>query len=256
MTKIFLPFRGEFGHLLMWHAPFVNSHEGDKVVCCEWGQEALFESSSYYFVGSRPEDREKTERTHENDTPLFNRIRGSLRRRFPNAEFVDPLGPNQPGPKKYIRYQPKKRFGINCDIVVCPRRRVVAAGRNWSGWPEVVARLVDLGYSVFAAGSAEASFDVPCLRAWEFRRSLDATIESILNSKLVVCTDSGLAHLSVQCGKPILMITYRGQPGPGSDWVVRWHRYKEENHLNSAIHEVRGWEDIESVIKNTVELIG
>lgn len=240
----------------MWHAPRINAYDGEKIVCCERGQEALFPGASgYHFVDPRPEDKSKTARAYKKDRPLFDRIREKLAPRFPAAEFLEPLGEGSKVEKRYIRYKPKEAQGVDCDIVVCPRKRVLAPGRNWSYWPDLVENLTQRGYSVFAAGSAEASFDVPCLRAWDYERFLDATIEAILSSRLVVCTDSGLAHLAVQCGKPILVVMYKGRPGPGSNWSIKWKRYQSENHLGSPIEKINGWEDIGAVIGRVVELV-
>ena len=65
----------------------------------------------------------------------------------------------------------------------------------------------------------------------------------------MITTDSGLAHLAVQCGKPILMITHHGTPGPGSGWQIYWHRYNRENHTNSKIITVDAWNDCNLVLK-------
>lgn len=158
MVTLFLPFRGEFGHLLMWHAPRVNAHRGEKIVCCERGQEALFPGvSGYHFVDPRPEDKSKTDRAHKKDTDLFDDIRETLGKRFPGAEFLEPPGERASGSKKYLRYEPLETVGIHCDVVVCPRKRVLAPGRNWSCWPDLVNHLTEGGYSVFAAGSEDTS---------------------------------------------------------------------------------------------------
>jgi ADP-heptose:LPS heptosyltransferase len=258
MIKVFLPFRGEFGHLLMWHAPAVNAHEGDKIVCCEYGQEGLFPGvAGYYFVDPRPEDKKKTANAHNYDKEVFEKIKKDRKVKFPDADFIEPTGEyRNKDDKKYLVYQPHVNQGINCDIVVCPRKRALAPGRNWEHWIELTKKLQEIGYSVFAAGSPSASYDVPCKKAWDYDRFCDATIEAILSSKLVVCTDSGLAHLSVQCAKPILMITNKGQPGPGSRWKVKWPRYKAENHKSSKIETVDDWNNLSLVVQKIQKIVG
>ena len=37
--------------------------------------------------------------------------------------------------------------------------------------------------------------------------SLDATVEAMLSAKVVVATDSGLAHLAILCGRPLILIS-------------------------------------------------
>jgi ADP-heptose:LPS heptosyltransferase len=250
LINVFLPFRGEFGHLLMWHAPIINAFEGKKAVCCEKGQEALFSGVlEYIYVDPRPEDICKTASVYRDDKDLFKELKKKISKKYPNANFLEPAGEfDKKYPRKYISYQPYVKQNIKCDIVVCPRKRVLASGRNWELWPKLVDKL-KTNYSVFAVGSPTASFDVDCSKAWSYERFLDATLEAIQNSKIVVCTDSGLAHLAVQCSKPIIMITYKGQPGPDTKWKVKWNRYKEENHMNSVIKEIDAWEDLGLVLE-------
>lgn len=254
---IFLPYRGEFGHLLMWHAPTVNAHEGKKIVCCEKGQEGLFPNViSHILVNPRPEDIRKTANAHSYDKDLFERIIKNQKKKFPDAKFVTPLGEfKSHSPRKYLVYQPHIKQNINCDVVVCPRKRELAPDRNWEYWSDLTKKMQDNNLAVFAVGSPDASFNVPCKKAWSYDRFFDATLEAILSSKLVICTDSGLAHLAVQCGKPILMITFNGQPGPKTKWKVKWNRYNLENHLNSIIKSVDGWNDIDLVFKTAIQML-
>lgn len=254
---IFLPYRGEFGHLLMWHAPTVNAHEGKKIVCCEFGQEALFPGAlEYIYVNPRPEDENKTANAHSYDTKLFEEIKNKHKKRFPDAKFIAPVGELKvDNSRKYFSYQPFQKQGIECDIVVCPRKRVIAPDRNWDHWIELTKKLQENGYSVCAVGSPIASYDVPCQKAWSYERFLDSTIEAIQKCKLVICTDSGLAHLAVQCGKPILMITFNGQPGPETKWKVKWSRYEMENHCESKIKNVDAWNDLELVFGTALNMV-
>jgi len=254
---IFLPFRGEFGHLIMWHAPNVNAHEGKKIVCCEHGQESLFSDvTEYIFVDPRPEDVKKTANAHSYDKKFFEELQDKHGKRFPGAKFVRPAGEfNESHPKKYVSYQPNKKYDIECDIVVCPRKRILAPDRNWEHWNALTKKLKAAGYAVCAAGSPTASYKTPCVKAWSYERFLDATIEAIQKSKLVICTDSGLAHLAVQCGKPILMITFNGQPGPKTKWQVKWNRYNLENHTNSPIKSIDAWNNLDLVFNTATSMI-
>jgi ADP-heptose:LPS heptosyltransferase len=104
---------------------------------------------------------------------------------------------------------------------------------------------------IFAAGSPEASApDLPkeCPTAWSYSRFLDASIAAILSARLVIATDSGLAHPAVWCGTPVLIITHadnRVAPGPVRDganrivrtnyWEVDIKAYRCENHTSSPV---------------------
>jgi hypothetical protein len=144
------------------------------------------------------------------------------------------------------------------DIIVCPRRRKYGAEKNWPEWHALTVRIVEEGFTVFAAGAPDSSYEVPCESAWQYDRFLDASIEAIRGATLVVATDAGLAHLAVLCGTPLLLITHglRGLVAPGpivdetgkhledSYWPIKIERYNEANHTGSPIYILKdAWYD-------------
>ena len=264
--KVILPFRGELGLKLYWHVPAVHAIAGPKVVYVERGERALYPSARGHIEVERREDDDRRNHYHR-DQDFVDQTEAAARERFGgDAEY---LRPDQKWPRERFVPQPATCADVECDVVVCPRRRNYGAEKNWPEWFDFTERLVAEGVSVFAGGVADSSYHVPCKRAWEYDRPLDATIEAMHAAKVVVATDAGLAHLAVLCGRPLLMITHgRGlvAPGPVIDeqgqhmedryWPVKMERYKEGNHTGSWIRLLEGaWYDPALVLRETMERV-
>lgn len=119
--------------------------------------------------------------------------------------------------------------------------------------------LQDADMFVAAAGAPGTSADVPCLKAWTgaHGRPLDMSIEMMLNARLVIATDAGLAHLAVLCGRPLLMVTADGRPCPGYPWKVRWEEYyAAANWMDADIRMLDGWADPERVADVASQMMG
>jgi hypothetical protein len=250
VSKVFLPFRGEFGWLVMMHAPQVRAcHDDDKVVCCEPGCEALYPGVSRYVPVDRRDD---DDRHGLSDREFLNQFETRMRRQFGDAQYIRP---DRSATREYFTPWPHEAQVVTCDIVVCPRWRNYGFNKNWPHWSQLVEYLD--GYKLLAAGAPDSSVDVACPKAWSYARFLDASIEAMLLAKLVIATDAGLAHLAVMCGTPLLMITHANglvAPGPvvESDgreaatdyWPVHMDRYERENHCDVDIRQVHdAWEN-------------
>lgn len=210
--------RGEFGLRVRYHVPQVHALLADKpqAVQIEHGMEALYPRATEHVIVSSPRDDER----HGNPPPVCDR----------EERFVP---------------QPFVTQGVTARVCIAPRGRTYGASKNWDHWHT----LFDLP-GVFAVGSADASQPVDCPAAWDFnRRELDATIEAINSCDLVVASDSGIAHLAVLCGKPLLMLTHHGRVAPGPVinsagrkvqdryWHVRFDEYyAAANWLDAPIY--------------------
>jgi ADP-heptose:LPS heptosyltransferase len=263
VMNVVLPFRGEFGLKLWWHVPAVHAIEPD-VCYIEAGEQALYPSAREWTeVDRQHDDRRRNNYAKDDGTPVFEAV---ARWRFPAAEL---LKPSDRWPRKRFVPQPHWPQGVSCDVVVCPRWRNYGAEKNWPHWVDLTARLNAEGLNVFAGGAADSSQEVPAVRAWEFERNLDATIEAMHSARLVVATDAGLAHLAVLCGRPLLMITHadglvapgsvndeHGRPMEPQYWPVKMHRYHEANHTGSPIELVKhAWDDPARVFARTMEIL-
>jgi len=252
--KVILPLRAEFGMKVWWHAPAVHAIEGEKVVYIEPGDEALYPSATRHILVNRQDD-EKRRNRYSRDREYVDHIREIAVKKF--GQGVEIVMPKDDWPRERFVPEPFNNVRLEYDVVVCPRRRLYGAEKNWPEWMHLVDWLVGSGLRVFAAGAHDSSYQVKCDRAWDLDRFLDATISAMLNAKLVVATDAGLAHLAVLCGAPLLMITYGDNlvaPGPIVDetgrqfedqyFAVKYDRYEEANHTGSEIQMLRfSWYD-------------
>ena len=262
--KIILPFRGEFGMKLMRHVPQVNAITGDKIVCCEPGEEAFYPSASSYEICDKNNDDNRRE-SYQKDSDFISNYTNKLRKKYGDGpKFIKT---DQDMPCKYFIPKPYVDFGIKTDIVVCPRKRKYGAEKNWKHWPAFVKAMGD--HKIFAAGAPDSSYAVDCPKAWDYPRHLDSTLEAINSCKLVVATDNGIAHLAVQCGKPLLMISYKEglvAPGPVKRadgriakkqyWPIKIERFHKENHTGSNIRVLHhSWGDLDLVIREAVRMM-
>jgi len=253
--KVFLPYRGEFGFIIMMHAPQVYAEidKSDEVnlVCCEPGNEALYPTADDYYHVYHRHDADRRART---ENGFMNEIRKEIIKNYSKIgkNRIKFIKPNPKAPRKYFIPEPTDflmRDSIDCDVVVCPRKREYGSDKNWEHWQKVTDMLIDKGKKVFAAGAPDSSFDIytNAGRAWDFSRHLDASIVGILKSSLVLATDNGVAHLAVMCGRPLAMIAYKdGLVSPGKDdvgndyWPIKIERFNLENYCDSKI-EVLNW---------------
>lgn len=263
--KIISPLRAEFGLKLWWHVPVVHAIEGPKVVYHEPGDEALYPSADVLIEVERQEDELRRNR-YERDIDFVRRIEAEATEVWPDAEI---LRPQPQWPKKRFVPEPAHRWGIEPDVVVCPRWRTYGPAKNWPGWIELADRLKGERVEVFAAGAPDSSCPIGCERAWDYTRFFDASLEAVLNARLVIATDAGLAHLAVLCGTPLLVITHEKglvAPGPSEDetgrvmddeyWPIKTHRYEEANHLGSPINFLdRSWYDMDLIVNTALEMM-
>lgn len=232
-------FRGEFGLKLRFWIPQVHTIclWDSCTVEIETGEEALYPAAVSTVVLPRPPDV-----TRHGSPPDLG---------VEETRFVP---------------EPTVRYGLEPEVVACPRWRSYGSQKNWACWPELVEGLVAAGVDVAAAGAPDSSHPVPCPIAWEHPRFLDASIEMMRAARLVVATDAGLAHLAVLCGVDLLIVTYRGKVAPGpvvassgkvaqeQYWPVRLDEYYlQANHAGARIETVDGWESWERVIQAVEE---
>lgn len=240
------PFRGEFGHVVMYHAPGVRALPRPVVVAIEPGMDALYPDAEHVYCERRPDPERRasygTDRRYVQDWTL------KLKKRHPEARVAQPDRFWKQGRRRFVP-RPIETYGIMADVVVCPRRREFGPERNWPRWHLLVEALTASGLRVFAAGSREASADMPCPAAWDYHRELDASLEAMHAARLVIATDTGLAHLAAMAGRPLLMITHGEFTDPTRRWKVEMWRYDEDNHLGTPIHRADAWHEPEKVVE-------
>lgn len=227
MNKVYLPWRGEFGTMIMHHVRFVHGDTADrKVVCCRKGDEALFPSATSFFYGwEQVEDKVKNTKLlkSEEQRVYLEKLTEELKKEYPDHEIV--ASPLKSLVRKDWDFTPKPivKRQLKADIVVAPRFRQHGTHRNYKYWPETVDLLKEAGFSVAAIGMKSTSVETNAdIKSWDYD-NMDATLELLRNCELAVTTDSGMAHLAVLCGTPLHVIY--DEPGreaghPKWPWVL------------------------------------
>lgn len=236
-------YRGEFGLKVMHHVPRVYAAGRGHEIEIEEGDEALYPLAEKWIVVPREPETEDNIRAARPDSLL-----ASL-------------------PSTPVRFVPEPHVRQNVpayDVVICPRMRPYVKAKNWPHWHRLVHLLRDCGLSVFAGGIAESSvLGLDCDVAWDYHRANDATIEAMRTARVVVAACSGLAHLAVLCGAPLLLFSYRGRISPGpiynsyGKFVSHENKllpikeyYRSANHTGSPIEMIDGWEYPDLVASN------
>lgn len=269
MKYVALPSRGEFGLRIRYHVPAVKALDTPKVVYHERGEEALYPDATRLVELPRIDDNDRVGTHPTSDAEFVERYRRFASQRWPDAE---PIVTNPSMPQERFIPEPVETHGLDPDIVVCPRWREYGSAKNWPGWRPLTAELIDRGYEVAAAGAPDSSLNVPCkVKAWEYERFLDASIEMMRAADVVIATDAGLAHLAVLCGADMIVVTHEGRVAPGpvvdSNGTVAhekyWRagygpggdvdRFKSANHAWARIEYVDGWEGVGKVTQAVEE---
>lgn len=260
--KIVAPCRGEFGLKLRYHVPAVHALTGPKVVCMEPGEECLYPSADQRITVERVHDDLRRGTHPRNDRGKVGHLKARLLRENQGASWVV-TRKGMPEARFIPEPHLPTKDGIDCRVVICPRKRAYGADKNWPHW-----KALESLPGVFAAGAPDSSDEVGCPKAWDYTRFLDASVEAMLSADLVIATDAGLAHLAVLCGRPLLLITYKGRVAPGAVrdpqgnvmqpeyWPVRLEEYyRQANHTGSPIIPVDGWEHPDEVVKQAMSIL-
>jgi hypothetical protein len=212
-TAIFLPWRSEFGTMIMHYVRWVN-HEAKNfertVVCTRPGLEALFPAATEFFYdwSNPPDECKNTALLKSRENEEYLQLLGEkLLMKHPGAELMFPIR-KMPVHKDWdFTPVPKVVRGLKTDVVIAPRFRNYGEHRNFEGWMEVAKTLDAVGIKMMSIGAEETSVtDLPVEDAsWKYD-SLDACLEMMQNCKLVVASESGMAHLAVLAGAPLAVI--------------------------------------------------
>lgn len=261
MRQVLLPWRGEFGQMLMTHVRFAAAMQWGIVVCCKPGDEPLFpRATEFFYDWVMPEDSKRNTKflSSRENMEYQDALKVRLAVKYPDAEFWHPLQGAKPQHCRFSRnhdFVPQPRCPAPMffpEVLVAPRWRRHGEHRNFQYWPDVVSRLIHAGVTVGLIGTQESS--VPCpqvsdqLRAWSYPQNLGTTLHWMQRCKLVLTTDSGMAHLAVLARAPLKVIY--GEPGvetgspKGWKWVLPQMQEHAYNHCEPILH---GWDDPQRV---------
>lgn len=125
------------------------------------------------------------------------------------------------------------------DFLICPRHKAFShPHRNWDGWHRFKHAACVSGGIV---GREAQMFDWQCTVKVS---DLEKIAAHMLNTKLVVATDSGLAHLAILLRVPLAVIW--GTPVgviPGQEYHQGCHRRMEHQKRSPVWHIEGGWEN-------------
>jgi ADP-heptose:LPS heptosyltransferase len=237
VDSIILPHVGfEFGQLIMTHVRWVHTIPGTKVVCTRRGLEPLFPSATEFFYDwtDVPDAQRHTKTIKATSTQMqLEAVQDHLLAKYPGAQVRFPIDGKKP---QYFPNLPQGNFqpvpacpapAWYPEILVAPRFRKHGEARNFPHWNKVVQDLRGLGYHVGIIGVPETSATIDGItmdrKAWGHDDNLGVTLHWMSKAKMVIATDSGMAHLAVLAGAPLLVVyEARGKvPGPeGWPWIL------------------------------------
>lgn len=241
-TCLFLPFIGEFGHLIMSHMRIVHFNRAyRKIVCCRPGQEILFPLADEFVTDWVDPliDKRKIGTRHRLELDWSH-----ITARFPDAVPLEASPMTREQELQGVRLseriplRPKLR-GLRADVVIGPRKREFAPDKNWKHWPIVAEAIHRSGYTLAVIGDRATSFDLPHQVCHTGDLDTDAAVELLQNCRLYLGTDSGASHLAAAVGAKMLVTRTDGsfnrdlrprmaEANPGPD-PRRWYSQHEED---------------------------
>lgn len=220
-TKVLvLPFYGEFGWFICSAIRYVHNLVADeKIVCCRPDEEIFFPTATG-FVHNYVVKQHLTKglggwlcgQNRTKNLDLIYKENPHLRDHevIQSCSKLDCFNDFK---QVYSFFDTKHEpIDTEIDIAISARNIAQASGKNWQEWPNVVHHLHTLGLKVGAVGSPHASFDMRCVdeRAWDHVDYNNASIAILKKAKLVITTNTGIAHLSIFLRRPTLVLDATG----------------------------------------------
>ena len=257
---VFLPWRLEFGTMLMHWVRHVHIQLRDRpagvraVVCCRPGDEPLFPGADEYFYDweDLPDVRKKWASVRDGDHKEYmQQLVAGLTKRYPGSRIINP--PRKfPSDQTSGNFKPQPRSHIEMpgdkwpQVLIAPRYRNHGVHRNYAHWPEVF-NLLNEHYSVGLLGALSSSVDIPTCheywKAWFYDDNLSATLQMMSKARLVVTTDSAIAHLAVLAGARLAVIY--DEPGVEAgkpEWPWAFGHMKD-HAVNYCSPIIGGWKN-------------
>lgn len=238
---VMLPERLQLGDVLCMRVRKVASIKADRLtVCCPKNQRFLYPTATdFEDVGNYVYGDE------------LKRVSEALKEKHPGATQI---GNSWPLPEKELIVRPDESGSEASDFVLCPRfKGKLSPHRNWEGWPSLNEVLCGSGRKVVVAGiEADNGPWQGAVRVSDLER----IAAHMLKTKLVVATDSGLAHLAILLRVPLALIW--GSPVgviPGQTYEKGYHK-RMERQKKSTIHHLEGvWENIPLAIEEILKIV-
>lgn len=251
---LFLPFVGEFGHLVMTHIRLVHWHKAaHKAVACRDHERVLFPSANEFVTDwIDPVPDAKRIASHRSERLVWPHITA----RYPNHKVIEAgnLTPTQEliaiHPTERIPFRPRLR-GLHVDVVLGVRQRAFEAVRNWRHWTLVADALKIHGYTFAVMGHLDTSCHLVGESFHTGDMDTDAAVEALTSCHLYVGNDSGGSHLASTVGAPMLI--FRETASGSRDLTPRMDK------VNTGRVEVlppTAWNQPQQVIETILERLG
>lgn len=246
---LFLPYIGEFGHMVMSHLRLVQWHKAAvKIVCCRRGEEVLYPAADEFFtdwVNPIPDEK----RVQLGDPRRWPEIE----EKYPDVRAIFSGGFSRTEqrmvfhPGERIPFRPQLR-GLKVDVCIGTRFRQIGQERNWFHWQRVADALTAEGLTFAVIGTRPTAPDLKGQKYHTGDFDTDAAIELMQNCSLYLGTDSGNTHLASAVGAEVLVI--KGHRGDGFIPIM-------ETANPGRVHFLPGgWEEPSMVIAAALEKVG
>ncbi len=218
--KLFLPFIGEVGWMIMHQMRLVHFTEAkSKIVCCKIGQEALFPSATDFFYDWESPDKESPVGTGKNYEWK------DIRAKFPLALPVHTGGLSTHEEFKMISQghkiplTPRFKRDLAVDVCIGTRNLPLLPEKNYQHWQKLADTLTEMGLTFAVIGTRDSSYALKHMKymSGDFG-DWDAAIELLQNCNLFVSTDSGSAHLASVVDACPMIIQAVPKPPEETEW--------------------------------------
>ncbi len=226
---ILLPERYRIGDVISFKVRRVPGIQADRLtVCCAPNQRFLYPTATDFV------DVDEGLNGHGE-----REVTAALKAQYPQAECIKLAWKDKADDEFQIEVSPQPC--LVTDVLICPRKKDNSSPhRNWTGWQELCLNLQKSGNIVAAIGRDQDSEDLGLVSRI---KDLEAIAAHMLKTRLVVATDSGLAHLAILLRVPLVVIW--GTPVgviPGQPYEKGCHARMEHQKRSPVWHIEGGWE--------------
>jgi len=256
IPPVIMPFTGEFGSKLIKHCPGVYNAPRPLVICHEEGEECIYPDATERWIYARPDEEERKAALHVQQAKYLEAIRAYYGK---DRKYIEPVVPTK-WPFKFFIPKINWSMDFEFDVLLFPRAKQYAYGRNWPYWEKFYQHLKSEGIRCLIAGqpdSTKALGDCPAI--WDFvtdpKDILEATIWAINNARFRIGTATGTTFLSLLCHKPVIVIIGdNGMDALGSKNGFNAGSYFKIDHMRAGWKVFTHWGHPEKVIAEFMDL--
>jgi len=248
MKTFVLPFKGEFGHLIVKQVRNVYQLESKElIVACRRGEEVLFPKATSFFYEWRDVPYRKRDGSNKRHQKWNEPLKSQILEQYGEVNFQ----PNFDSVNVEDLFVPKSTLNIPyCDVLIGARKRQLASNKNFQHWQKIVDCCKELGKTVGVIGLRDTSFHLEHVdyNSFDLEDTANGVVAMLSNCGLVINTDSGLAHLTTLMQKEQMVIQVNPRKHKGRmGWIqgnrperitsIPYRAFKDPNIIMSKIIE-------------------